>query len=294
MKGRAPGHIITVDLEDWFHILDVKGGFSRKSWSALNSKVEKNTLKILDLLDGLNVKATFFCLGFVAEKNPDLIREISSKGHEIASHGESHELIYRQDLSEFRDELKRAKQRLEDLTNKKVFGFRAPGFSITDSSMNALRILAEEGFLYDSSLFPAKRGHGGIKGDFPDRPFRFKFGEGGDLTEFPITPFKVLGISIPFSGGGYLRLFPAKALLFLFGRMSEKGRQAVLYFHPREFDGMQPRMNLPLKRSFMYYFNVASAEEKIRFLLENHEFKKAEDFIFDREWLNELPEKEHL
>ena len=199
-------NILTIDVEDWFHILEVEATPSVHGWDQLESRVEKNFLRLLDEIDSAEVTATCFFLGWVAERFPNLVKEAVRRGHEIASHGYAHQLVYSQSPEEFAKDIERSKQVLEDVSGKPVTGYRAPGFSITRDTEWAFEKIAAAGFKYDSSVFPAKRGHGGIE-DGELAPYWMET-DAGPLLEIPVTVIPLLGQRVCAFGGGYLRLAP--------------------------------------------------------------------------------------
>jgi polysaccharide deacetylase family protein (PEP-CTERM system associated) len=253
-------------VEDYFQVNAFARSIPRESWHHYPLRVENNTLRVLDLLEVKNVRATFFILGWVAERCPCLVREIARNGHEIACHGYGHELIYQIGPERFRADVRRAKTMLEDIVGKQVFGYRAPSYSITARSLWALDILVEEGFSYDSSVFPIVHDTYGI----PDGK-RFPHvieTSAGKIREFPIStyPVKFGGWRprLPIAGGGYLRLLPAplvgKAIRHI---NASEGQPAVVYFHPWEIDPDQPRIKAGLKSRFRHYLNLKRMETKI-------------------------------
>lgn len=256
----------TVDLEEWFHLLDTDVAPGRESWEAQDSRVEKNTRRLLELMGEAGVRGTFFTLGWVAERFPGLVREVAAAGHEIASHGHEHLLAYEVGREAFGADARRSKDVLEQVTGAEVLGYRAGGFSITSETPWAFDELAEAGFRYDSSVFPARRAHGGFLGG-PGHPHRVVTASGAGLVEFPLSPLRVGPVSVPFSGGGYLRLFPAPLVRWGIGRLLRRGVPANVYVHPREVDPGQPRLPLPLARRFRSYVNLRRGEAKIRYLL---------------------------
>jgi polysaccharide deacetylase family protein (PEP-CTERM system associated) len=261
----------TVDVEEWFHILDAEEAPDPKSWESLESRVEIGTERLLELLDTAGVRATFFFLSWVAERHPELVRRVAEGGHEIATHGYAHRLVYRGDAASFREDTRRARGVLEDITGRPVEGYRAAGFSITRETPWAFDVLAEEGFRYDSSVFPAKRAHGGLDLD-RERPFRIAGPSGPELWEFPIVPARFGpgpgSLRIPFAGGGYLRLWPLGLLLRAARGLNRRGVPVTWYLHPREVDVEQPRLQLPWRRRFKYYVNLAGTTQKLQRLLE--------------------------
>lgn len=252
-------NILTFDIEDWFHILDYEGTLSSCKWSSLESRVEYITEIILNKLASANKCATFFVLGWVAEQFPHLIKKISDAGHEIGSHTFSHELIYRQQRQDFERDLVRSLDVIEGITQKKLISFRAPGFSINRHSIWAFDTLIKHGFIYDASIFPARRSHGGIHDLKVSEPFLIKT-DSGFIKEFPMTYYSCLGKKIVFSGGGYLRLTPRPVINYL---LSSR-RYDMIYLHPRDFDVDQPKIeDLNLVRHFKYYVNISKSWKKL-------------------------------
>lgn len=255
----------TIDVEEWFHILDTETAPARADWDRQVSRIERNTHVLLDELDRSGVRATCFCLGWAAEQYPGLVREIAARGHEIASHGHDHLLAFQVGRERFREDAQRAKAVLEDVSGAPVLGYRAAGFSITPETPWAFEDLVELGHVYDSSVFPARRGHGGFPGA-PRRPYRWTTAA-GPLLEFPIAPLRLAGLSLPFSGGGYLRLFPSWWMRLGARRLLAEDVPVNVYVHPREVDPDQPRLALSARRRFMTYVNVARGLERIRAVL---------------------------
>jgi polysaccharide deacetylase family protein (PEP-CTERM system associated) len=261
---------LTIDVEDYFQVNAFEPYVPRESWDGFPLRVEHNVARLLDLLDEFGVKATFFILGWVAERCPALVRRIQAQGHEIASHGYGHQLIFRIGPQAFREDLHRSKMILEDCTGVAVRGYRAPTYSITRDSLWAFDILIEEGFLYDSSVFPVYHDTYGI----PDAP-RFPYTvhrEAGSLEEFPLTtlPLKLAGLryQLPIAGGGYLRLLPVQLIRWGIERVNlAEGKPAVLYLHPWEVDPGQPRIKAGWKSTFRHYNNLSRTEGKLRYLL---------------------------
>ena len=276
---------LTIDVEDYFQVSAFERHVRRDEWDHYPLRVEGNTSRILDMLDEFGVKATFFVLGWVAERCPNLVREINRRGHEIACHGYGHELIYRIGPDKFRKDVHRAKTVLEDISGEKVYGYRAPSYSITGKSLWALDILAEEGFSYDSSIFPIIHDIYGIPGG--KRFIHDIVTQGGNIKEFPISTFPLkIGwwhYRMPIAGGGYLRLFPAPLIGRAINYINIRERQpTVVYFHPWEIDPNQPRIRARLKSRFRHYLNLDRMELKIRFLLNNIKFSPMRD-IWDQE-----------
>jgi polysaccharide deacetylase family protein (PEP-CTERM system associated) len=269
--------IFSVDVEDWFHILDVPSGPKIADWNSLPSLVEKNLLKLLDILSRNNVRVTCFFLGWVAQKFPHLVRETANRGHEIASHGFSHELAYRMSSQQFLEDASKSKKVIEDIGGNAILGYRSSGFSVTEETPWYFEKLMEAGYTYDSSVFPAPRGHGGLKTK-RYAPYLVS-NETGKLIEFPITVKEVFGKPICFFGGGYLRFFPYFLIRRMSSKVLEEGRPVIFYVHPREIDPNHPRMSMGLKRKFMSYTQLRTTESKIRRLLEEFELTTFEKFI---------------
>jgi polysaccharide deacetylase family protein (PEP-CTERM system associated) len=273
---------LTIDVEDYFQVTAFERHVKREDWCGYPLRVNDNTMKILDMLDEYRVKATFFVLGWVADQCPDLVHEISRRGHEIACHGYGHELIYKIGPENFRADVRKAKSILEELTGKKINGYRAPSYSITGKSLWALEILVEEGFTYDSSIFPIIHDTYGIPGG---KRFIHEIETGsGKIIEFPIStiPLRIgwRHIRLPIAGGGYLRLFPAPLIGRAIKQINEReGQPAVVYFHPWEIDPKQPRIRARLKSRFRHYLNLDRMEVKIRFLLDNIMFSPMQEIL---------------
>jgi polysaccharide deacetylase family protein (PEP-CTERM system associated) len=269
--------ILSVDVEDWFHILDLPLAPGFSEWDSLPSHVEKNFLKLLDLFSQKNARVTCFFLGWVAKRFPHLVKEATQRGHEIASHGYAHRLVYQMTYKEFFEDVVLSKEILEDIAGRPVLGFRSPGFSVTTRTPWFFDRLAEAGYRYDSSVFPSPRGHGGIKTDkFFPHVIRT---QGRDLLEFPITIAKVFGKPVCFFGGGYLRLFPYSLIKVVTARVLGEGRPVVFYVHPREVDPSHPRLPMSVTRYFKSYVNLKTTQKKLERLLTDFEMTTFEDFI---------------
>jgi len=269
--------VFSVDVEDWFHILDIASAPAVGEWAALPSRVEKNFMKLLDLFSGAGCTVTCFFLGWVAERFPHLVREAHGRGHEIASHGYAHRLVFELNREEFMQDAVVSRKILEDLTGEPVIGYRAAGFSITGSTRWFADELLNAGYLYDSSVFPAPRQHGGLK-DGRDIPYFIGEPSKG-LLEFPMTVGRVLCLRFCFSGGGYLRLFPLPFVRHMTKRLLADGRPVIFYVHPREIDPSHPRLPMPPLRRFKSYVNLRTTETKIRKLLGEFQVTSFRDFI---------------
>jgi len=277
-------HGISFDIEEHFQVAAFDCPARRRHWDVLQSRVEKNTHALLELLDAHDVKATMFILGWVAERHGNLIKRIADAGHEIACHGYAHELLTAQNPSDFREDVRKAKRILEDHLGLQVFGYRAPTFSITKETQWALPILVEEGFLYDSSIVPVLHDNYGI----PDAsPFIHRIEtSSGMLWEIPPSTSKIGGIHIPIAGGGYFRLFPYRVLRFFLKRFERGGRPLIMYFHPWEVDPGQPRMNGSMLSQFRHYVNLEKTQGRLNQLLGDFSFGPIRELVPD---LQETP-----
>lgn len=265
-------NLLTIDLEEWFHILDLRGrepAFS--DWDSLVPRFELNVERLLQLLSERRVRATFFVLGWVASRYPSTIERIYRLGHEIACHGYKHDLIYDLTQEQFRDDIRRAKAILEGITGKAVRGYRGPGFSITPQNLWALDIIAEEGFEYDGTLYPGCHGHGGVHG-LPSEPFIAITLNGHKVVEYPASVWDFGGHRIGFAGGGYFRLVPLVIINRLINSFNEQGKPVMVYIHPRDLDVETPRVQMPLIRQFKCYVNLSRSYEKLRRVLSQHSF----------------------
>jgi len=270
---------MTVDVEEHYQVSGFESTVRRDQWDAFPSRVEANTSRLLDLFDELDVKATFFVLGWVAERHRDLVRSISERGHEVASHGYSHKLVYTQQPDEFRDETVRSKALLQEITGRRVRGYRAASFSIGRSNLWALDVLAEEGFEYDSSLFPVVHDRYGIPGGRRDVHVVRRPG-GARIVEVPPSTIRFGKLVAPFGGGGYLRLFPASLTRWGVGRLNGGERMpAVVYVHPWETDPDQPRVPAPWRSRFRHYVGLRTTMPKLRALLSGFRFGTMSELI---------------
>lgn len=268
MSGRG---IISVDVEDYFHVEAFAGVIDRRAWDDYPSRVSQNTERILDLFDEYQVTATFFVLGWVAERYPKLVREIARRGHELACHSYWHRPVYKLTPGEFREDTEHAKRCIEDAAGAAIDGYRAPSFSITGRSAWALDVLAELGFRYDSSVFPVKHDLYGVP-RAPRGPFRVETAF-GPIIEFPMATFRFpIGPNLPVAGGGYLRIFPYWYTRFGIARAWQEGLPVVSYVHPWELDPGQPRVDAPWKSRLRHYTNLKGAEARLRRLLASHNF----------------------
>lgn len=256
---------LSIDLEDWFCAYNLRIPLSQ--WDTCELRVVPNTHRLLDLLERRKVQATFFVLGWIAERVPELVQEIEGHGHEIATHGYSHRLLTEMTPAEFEADLCRALEATRACVQQPILGFRAPSFSITNRTLWAFDILARNGVQYDSSIFPIS-----YHPDYgiPNAPLGIQKMDG--LTEVPLSVAKVLGRNIPCSGGGYFRVFPYAVTRFLMRKCNTEARPVVFYVHPWEVDPGQPRMRLSRSKAFRHYMNLDKTLERLDHLLEDFEF----------------------
>jgi polysaccharide deacetylase family protein (PEP-CTERM system associated) len=278
-NGGAPiSHIMSVDVEDYFQVEAFTGSVKVDSWDSWPSRVVANTQRALDLLDQHNVKATFFFLGWVAERFPALVRDAAARGHEVACHSYWHRAIYRLSPEEFREDTRMAKDVIEQAAGVAVTGYRAPTWSITRKSLWAPRILAEAGFLYDSSVYPIRHDLYGIPG--AERvPYILDCGDNLQLREYPPATLSVGGFTLPAAGGGYLRLFPMAFTHLAFRKTENEGRAVVVYFHPWELDPKQPRVRSKLRSRFRHYTNLARMQGRLGQLMSRYRFQRFADVL---------------
>lgn len=264
-------HGFSVDVEDWFHILEYAGAPDPSAWAAQEARVAVGTDRLLALLARHRIRATFFVLGWIAERHPEVVARIAAAGHELGSHGHLHRLVSHLDRDAFARDLDASLEAIERAAGRKAVAFRAPGFSIGPNEMWALAILVSRGINLDASLFLANRAHGGFRLD-RTRPFAIVLPDGRSLTEVPTVPRRLAGHELPFSGGGYLRLLPAWFLAQGFASFEARGDPVVAYLHPREMDPDQPRMALPPLRKFKYYVGLNGVEAKLEALFTRFRF----------------------
>jgi polysaccharide deacetylase family protein (PEP-CTERM system associated) len=280
--------IFSVDVEDWFHILDVPSAPDISNWAALPSRVEANFYRLLDIFNEAGKHVTCFFVGWIAERYPHLVREAVVRGHEIASHGYAHRLAYSMTQSEFRDDALRSRLLLEDISGTRIVGYRAPGFSSTGATPWFFSELRSAGYLYDSSVFPARHGHGGS----PNSPLLPHLIEDEGLIELPASIAELGPIRMCFFGGGYLRLFPYSIIRGMGRRQMAKGGPLVFYIHPREIDPTHPRLPMSYARRFKSYVNLHTTEQKLRMIMHDFPVTTCRNFLFGAE--PELPSHEEL
>jgi len=272
-------NLLTFDIEDWYNCDFLTPDFN---WDKYEVRIYEGVDRILQELSVRNLKATFFCLGWIAEKHPDVIRRIHRQGHHIGSHSYQHELSFRFDRESFKKDTEKSKKLIEDLLGEKTDSFRAPGFSITKKNTWTLEVLSELGFEYDCSLFPAVHDYGGFPDYGKPEPTLLKLPNGTFLKEFPINIHLLAGRNIVFSGGGFFRLFPYR----LIKKWGKQSPYLMTYFHPRDFDPSQPVIqSLPVMRKFKSYVGLKKAFSKFRYLLDDFEFVsvKEADALIDWE-----------
>jgi polysaccharide deacetylase family protein (PEP-CTERM system associated) len=256
---------MSVDVEDYFQVSAFEPYIAREDWESWPQRVVENTERILELFESFSVKATFFTLGWIAERHPSLVREIVAKGHELACHGYAHVRVDRQSPQEFRQDISRAKGVLEDIAGVKVKGYRAPSYSINQTCPWAWSVLQETGFKYSSSIYPVRHDLYG----WPEAPrFPFHPKAAPDLLEIPITTVRLLGRNFPCGGGGYFRLYPFGLSRWALRRVNGEGKPCVFYFHPWEIDLKQPRpKGLGVKTRVRHYLNLHRMEGRLLALL---------------------------
>lgn len=267
-------NILTVDLEDWFHILGNQQTQAEMQWKRFESRVELETSYLLDVFDLNKVKATFFVLGYIADKHPNLLTEIKRRGHELATHGSMHQLVFDQTESEFEQDLVRSKEQINKACGVEVLAYRAPGFSIKEHNNWAFDVLARNNIQIDCSIFPATRAHGGNRYFKSSDPCKIHTQNGNIIKELPLSTSSVLGKKVVFSGGGYFRITP---WIFL-SRLLLAQRYNMTYFHPRDFDPLHPRIpGLNLFRNFKATVGLTQSKQKLVKLLNTFEFSTVGD-----------------
>lgn len=271
MHSNTTSHFFTVDVEEYFQVKALESAVSRDEWLSCSSRLAMSIDALLEMLDRHGARGTFFVLGWIAAHRPEIVRAISAAGHEIASHGYWHERVTALDRDAFRKDVRSSKQILEDLIGAEIVGYRAPSFSIVPGWEWAFDILIEEGYRYDSSLFPIRRrGYG-----YPNSPHvpHLIRRAGGQIAEFPLATTNILGYPIPAAGGGYLRQFPLAIIRRAFREASDRGEQATFYIHPWEIDPGQPRLAVSALNRIRHYRGLAGTLGRIDQLLEEFSFE---------------------
>ena len=277
MSKRTPEKMMnamTIDVEDYFQVSAFEHKFNPNNWDDIHPRVEANTHKLLDLFSENDAKATFFTLGWVAKRFPDLIKRIADEGHEVASHGTMHQRVTDQTEAVFKKDVGDAKRLLEDLTGKSVIGYRAPSFSFTKDNEWVYDVLESEGYKYSSSVYPVVHDHYGI----PEAP-RFKYSTHTTVDEIPLCTLQVFGKNIPISGGGYFRLYPYLLTQYAINAFRSKEQQPyIFYLHPWEVDNEQPRVQgISAKTRFRHYVNLARVERRMEKMLKDFEWSSMAD-----------------
>ncbi len=265
----------SVDVEDYFQVSLFESAVDRQEWDSLEPRVAGNTDRLLEIFDQSAVRSTFFLLGWIAERHPDLVRRIHQQGHELAVHGYDHTRVTTQTPDAFREDVRKSKRIIEDIAGDRVIGYRAPSYSIVDKTTWALQILSEEGFEYDSSIFPIHHDRYGIP-DSPRYPWIALNGDPGSrphLWEFPISTVRLLGNNFPFVGGGYLRQFPMFFIRWGMRRVNLGEKKPVMiYIHPWEIDPDQPRQEVKALTRVRHYRNLDKTEDRLRLLFQEFRF----------------------
>ncbi len=273
-------NVMSIDLEEWFQVTNFENVISRSGWNQCLSRTQEVMPRLLDLFSEHRVRATFFTLGWIAERYPELIRRISKEGHEIASHGYDHRLVTTMTRDEFRQQLIQSKDILEQILGEAIYGYRAPTYSFRKETHWVIEELLDTGFLFDSSIFP----HG--KRDNPelcDSKFPcYLSGKGKQLAEYPLSIFNFYGMEIPIAGGGYFRLLPYMFVKQMIERLNQKDKLAIMYFHPWEFDPEQPKVaSAPMLSKFRHYVNLKQNEDKLKCLVRDFRFASFKDIFWD-------------
>lgn len=268
---------MSVDIEDWFQVGAFENCIDRDDWPRLESRVAANSEAVLDLYAEMGVKATFFTLGWVAEKCPLLMRRIVDEGHELASHGYDHARVFNMDRATFAADLDRTKKLLEDASGVEVIGYRAPSFSIDKRTPWAHEVLAEKGYRYSSSVAPIAHDHYG----WPESPrFAWNPVAGSPLVEFPVTTAHFVGRRMAAGGGGFFRLLPYWLSRAAIAQVNGEGQSAIFYFHPWEIDPAQPRVaDAPLKSKFRHYTNLSKMADKLRHVMRDFEWCRMDEML---------------
>ncbi|HWP47810.1 MAG TPA: XrtA system polysaccharide deacetylase [Candidatus Limnocylindrales bacterium] len=274
-----PINALTFDVEDYYQVEAFSRFIHFDTWDQYESRVTANTNKILEILAESRVKATFFVLGWIAERFPQIVKLISTEGHEVACHGYAHKVIYKQTRQEFEEDVSKSIQILEDISGTKVVGYRAPTYSIIRETLWALEVLLKNGIQYDSSIFPIKHDRYGIP-DAGRFPYVIDKGRLGSLIEFPPSTLSFWGTNIPIAGGGYLRLYPYFFLRWGLRKINQEGQPVMVYLHPWELDPDQPRINqVGHLTRFRHYVNLDKTEKKLRALMRDFRFAPAKEVL---------------
>jgi polysaccharide deacetylase family protein (PEP-CTERM system associated) len=265
---------LSIDVEEYFQVTGLEGAIKRDTWDAIPSRLMVGLSKVVDILERTGTKATFFILGWVAERCPEAVRLISSRNHEIGIHGYDHSLIYRQDPATFEADVSRALAAVRKVHTGEILGYRAPTFSIREDTLWALDILQKLGLKYDSSIFPFKRERYGIPGS-PLGPHEIKPG----LIEFPMSVVQILGRPVPVGGGGYFRLYPYAFTSWAVERLNREGRPVMTYLHPWEFDPDQPNVKTDFGNHFRHRVNLDKTASRLERLCRTFRFAPAREVL---------------
>lgn len=270
---------LTIDVEDYFQVSAFAPYIQRADWDARECRVERNVGRILDMLAAQNTQATFFTLGWIAQRYPHLVRRIADEGHEVASHGYGHERVSDLTPEAFAHDIRTAKHLLEDIAGVAVTGYRAPSFSIGQGNLWALDVLQQEGYRYSSSIYPIQHDHYGM----PDAP-RFAHRIREDLIEVPPTTLRMFNRNLPSSGGGYFRLFPYALSRWMLRQVNKNDQQpAIFYFHPWEIDAAQPRVaGIDARTRFRHYVNIPRMEQRLQRLLQDFQWGRMDHIFLKR------------
>lgn len=270
---------LSVDLEDYYHVSAFDSQVGIANWEEHESRLEVNAQKMLAIFADAGVRATFFILGWAAERFPDVVKAVHRAGHEIATHGYAHRLVYEQAPDEFQADVQHSLEVIEGITSEKVIGYRAPSFSVVEETLWAAEVLQGLGLKYDSSIFPAcplVHNRYGFPGS-PKKPYQIRSG----FWEFPMSTFRFLGKELPVAGGGWLRHYPYLVTRWGIHRLNSEGRPAIVYVHPWELDPDQPRLNGSLWRRFLHYRNLDKTEGRIRALCRDFDFAPVRQVLDD-------------
>jgi len=270
-------NLLTVDVEDYFMVSAFSDVVGVHQWGNFESRINNSTLRVLDIIDRYSIKGTFFVLGWVAERYPWIVKEIDNRGHEVACHSYCHRLVYNMTSEEFREDTRKAKAIIEGIIGKEISGYRAPSYSITEKSLWALKILAEEGFKYDSSIFPIRHDRYGFPA-YSRFPKMEATGTDGKILEIPLSTIKIFGENLPVGGGGYLRMYPLWFSHYAIRELNEKEKKsAIVYVHPWELDPDQPRLRGGLLSKFRHYINLEKTESRLESLFGEFQFRSIGD-----------------
>jgi polysaccharide deacetylase family protein (PEP-CTERM system associated) len=271
---------LSVDVEDWFHVGAFENVISRDNWAALECRVERNTDALLQMFDDAGIKATFFTLGWVAERYPQLMRRIADAGHELGNHGSNHDRVFTLTPEQFAADIDRARKSIEDSSGALVSGYRAPSFSIDQRTPWAHRVLAEQGYAYSSSVAPVKHDHYG----WAEAPrFAFRPVAGADLIEIPVTTAEFAGKRLAAGGGGFFRMLPYAFSSWAIRQVNgDDKRPAIIYFHPWEIDPDQPRVaNAPIKSKLRHYTKLKAMAPKLKRLMRDFRWDRLDAIVED-------------